>query len=281
MSSTAIALKPVTVPEIVIDLGSQALLVKPAADALELAQAMTIDCQEMADQASSELTAWAKQADAIAEWRMGITRPINAAVKNVIDFARPAMDNYEAAAATLRNKVAAWQRAERDRLAREQAQREAEARAQRERMEAEAREQKRQADEAAALAAAKAREAQETQDASERARLQAESERAAQQAAEHLDDAANSAAIAQVIVAQPTAEAPKVAGMRFGDKAELEVDNKLALLAWIVANPQYVHLADANLPNLRALQKAQGDQFAVPGVKVTKTIAAGRTAKAA
>lgn len=274
-------LVPVTVPAITINLGDKALIEAPAKAALELAQGMEIDCLDMANQAQEEIALWAKQQAQVETWRKEITVPIDAAKKHVMDFVRTANDTFTEAGDILKGKIAAWQRAERDRVAREQREREEAARRERDRLEAEAREADRKAKEAAAESARKEREAQETNDAAAAAQLRAEAEAKAREAEEHRGEAANSAAIAQVIVAAPAREAPKVAGMRFSETVEVKVVDMVALVQWIGANPAFIHLLDANLSNLKALQKAMKDKFNVPGVQVTKDLGAGRSSKAA
>lgn len=276
-----LVLKEVQLPKIVIDLGDKAAIEKPAQEALDLAESMTIDSQEMAQQALAEINAWKAQATAIETWRFGITRPIDAAKETVMDFVRAAVGNFAKAEITIKNKVAAWQKAEREREAREEAEAKEKERQERLRLEAEAREQDRLAHVAQEEAAAKQRAAQEAQNAEAREKLQAEADAAARQAEEHREEAAIAIATSQVIRHAPVQQAAKVSGMRFTDKVELVVHDKLAFLKWVVANPAFIHLVEPDLAALKALQKSMKDQFNVDGVGMTKDLGAASTGKAA
>lgn len=276
-----IVLKTVVVPPIVIDLGDREALEKPARLARELAESMVIDSEAMALEAAKEMADCAGKAKLIEDWRLGITRPIDSAKAHVIDFARKAVGDFTAAHEALRAKVGAWHWAERERIERERQERERFMREQREKAEAEAREQARLAREAEERAAAAARAAQEAQNQEARAQLEREAAAAALEAEQHRDEAATQAAISQVIVAAPVAPPAKVSGLRFGERADIEVTDLVALVRYCADHPEYVHLLIADKAAIKALYKAQKDRFAIPGVQVTKEIAAGRTGKTA
>jgi|ERR1700687_6040252 len=256
-----------------INLGDKTALEKTSTDALELANTMVIDSLEMAELMQSECAVWGRHGDDTEACRIRYTKPFQEATKTIMDWFRPVRDNFITAREIGKRKVAEWQTAERARVEREEAVRREEARKERERLEAESRE-------AARLAQEKEREAKLALEAAARAegeekkKLEEEAAAASHAAEAQRETAATSMAISQVITPAPVVPAAKVTGMRFGTRVEFEVVNKAAALAWFAANPIFADVVEFPEAKLRAMEKSLGDQFQVPGIKVTRPLAA-------
>jgi len=60
---------------------------------------------------------------------------------------------------------------------------------------------------------------------------------------------------------------PKVEGLSFREKWEAVVTDKLALIRYVAAHPEFLALLDVNATNLRKFAEMQKDKLALPGVR--------------
>ena len=141
--------------------------IKPTG-AVAVAHAYEIDSPEMAQLAANERTVWAKRIDAIKAMRKDFVEPAQTILERAKKWFNPPIEDLEAGRELLGQKLLAWDQAEKVRVAREQAEREAVARRLRQ--------------EAAAKAAAELAKAEEVGRQARQAAAAAEAERARQAA---------------------------------------------------------------------------------------------------
>jgi hypothetical protein len=259
-------------PDVSINLGDKTAITKASENAVELAKDMDVDSPLMAQEMQTEVAAWGAAADKIEEHRMAYTRPFDEAKKAIMDWFRPAQTNFVEAREIGRRKLADFAKAEQERVRAENARREAAARVERERQEAIAREAQQRAAAEAKKAEDARRAALAEQDAKKKAELEAQAEKSAMASEEAAADASTAIAVSQVITARPPPAQTKIAGMSTREVVTLEVVDKSAALAWFAANPSFSECIEFNETKLKALQKAMGDKFAVPGIRVTKDV---------
>lgn len=254
------------------------------------AGAIKITSKSMCQIAVDEMQELQTKLDQLTERRMTITRPMDAAKKAVMDLFRGPTERCETAIANLKKSILTFQREEKAReqeaeRKRQEEERKARIAAEQEqlRIQAEAdrkarelAEQRRlavQAEQKALEAAARgdteaeekaAAEALERQQ--EEARLAAEAE-ASRQAAEAQKRAA------MVMAPAVQAEATKVRGIvtQAPWTAALVDDTdatKLALLKYVLENPQYINFIDVNMKPIIQVAKALQGNTKIPGIRV-------------
>ncbi|AOJ69362.1 hypothetical protein [Burkholderia savannae] len=240
-------------------------LFKSATNALEMAKAYTIDSADMRDLAARELTKIKGLQKDVEAKRKGITQPIDAAKKAVMDLFRAPTDYLEQAEALLKKAIQGYDREqERLRIA-EQARLEEAARQERARLEQEA-----AAREAAAQAEAQAIQRQAEQaaaagDVESAARLNAEAESRVEQGAAEVATLQTTA----TLVTAPVVAAPvRTAGVSTRKVWKAEVSDKLALIRYVAAHPEYVDLLDANMPAVNKIALALKKNCPLDGVHV-------------
>lgn len=118
---------------------------------------------------------------------------------------------------------------------------------------------RREAEAAAAEAARKEREKLEAQAAKAAAAGKTEK-------AEAL--AATAAAIPERI--EVHSAAPQLGGVSNRSTWRAEVTDKAALVAYVAAHPEWLHLVDVNMPALNGLARSQKSALALPGVKAVE-----------
>lgn len=235
-----------------------ATLVAPARAMLDAARDFEIDSPALEAEAIAELSRIAATRNRLTEERLAITRPLDESKKLVMAKYAIPLGALEEADGYLRRSLLSYrkrleaQRAEQQRIADEAARKE------RERIEAEAR----KADEAAAALRAKAAAEEEAGNAKKAAKL-AEQAAAKEDTATTLASAA--AFVPTVVIAAP---APAAKGASTVKRRVTRCTDKLALLAFVVANPQYENLVDVNSKALGDLGKALGAAFNIPGCSV-------------
>jgi DNA polymerase III alpha subunit (gram-positive type) len=255
-----------------INLGDRTALMKRATDAVELAESMVIDSQVMAEQLQSECAAWGADADAVEANRKGYTKPFDDAKAAIMDWYRPVSEAFARARDISRKKLADFATAERTRVERERREAAERQRQEQERLQAEIR---RKNEEAAAeeRRAAEARAAAErATNEAERQRLEAEAKQRELAAATQREAAEIDRQVADVIPAPAIVEAAKVKGVSTREVVDIEVTDKGQALAWFAANPIFAECVEFSEAKLKAMQKSLGDRFAVPGIKVTKSL---------
>lgn len=240
-------------------------LFKQATSALEMAQAYTIDSPQVRDLAARELTKIKGLQKAVEETRKGITQPIDAAKKAVMDLFRAPTTYLDQAEVLLKKAITTYDREQERKRIEEQAKAEELARQERAEMEARA---------AAAAAAAEA-EAQEIQrkaqaaaaagDVEAAARLNSEAESRVEQGAA---EAATLQQTATLITAPVVASIPQTKGVSTRMVWKAEVTDKLALVRFVAAHPEYVDLLDANMPAINKIALALKKNCPLDGVRV-------------
>jgi hypothetical protein len=240
-------------------------LFKSAINALNTAKAYEIDSADMRDLAARELTKIKTLQKDVDTKRKGITAPIDAAKKAVMDLFRAPTEYLEQAEVLLKGSIQRFDRAEEQRRIAEQAVLEEAARQERARLEqeaaardaasrAEAAEIQRKADEAAA--AGKAEDA---------ARLASEAQSRVEQGAAEVTMLQQTA----MLVSAPVAAAPRVtAGVSTRKVWKAEISDKLALIRYVAEHPEYVDLLDANMPAVNKIVLALKANCPLAGVRV-------------
>ncbi len=223
-----------------------------AQSALSMVESMVIDSHETYELAADELKAIKSKAKKLEDDRTSITGPINKALKAVNDLFRAPSDYLAQAEKIIKGKMIAYT-TEQERIAAE-ARRAAEA--------AIKAEQERIAREVAEKEAAAAAEA---------AKLlaQGNEEKAAEVQAQAAIEAASLSTTAAVMTAPAVAEpVAKVSGVSMRTVWKAEVTDKMALIAFVAANPQFANLLDANTSALNQMAKAMKDAMQIGGVRV-------------
>ena len=277
---TDLALPKVSPPAIEINLGDQRAIVAPSVEVLEEAQDLVVDSDAMMNHAQALIAQGKAAAKAIEEWRKQVTVPLDDAKKAVMEFVRPAVENYAEAERLVKAKATTFHEEREAKRREEQRRAEAAARAERERLEAEAREKARKAQEEQRLADEAARRAAESKNAEEKARLEAEAAVAQKASDELLAAARADMAVSQVVVAAPAPEVRSTKGLSFRERIDVELVDKAAVVAFVAANPTFINLLDVNLSATKKLAESLGDAFRVPGIKVTKILSAASKAAA-
>lgn len=253
-----------------VDAPEEAALVSQANGMLELVTGLAIDSPVLYEMAAGELQSIKKRAKELDDERKSITRPLDAAKRRIMDLYERPLSILGQAERLLKGAMASYHaEQERKRIA-EQKARDEEARAVREAQEAEAR----RLQEEAATNAAKADELAAAGNIEAAADL-------ADQAAEQLHAAAETAAVASMVVAAPViAETPKVSGVSFRDHWTADVLDKMALVRFVASNEHFAHVLDVNLGALQKIAAAQKETFAIPGCKANceKILASRRAA---
>ncbi|WP_347467575.1 hypothetical protein [Burkholderia stagnalis] len=240
-------------------------LFKSATNALEMAKAYTIDSADMRDLAARELIKIKGLQRDVDTTRKGITRPIDAAKNAVMELFRAPTTYLEQAESMLKTAITTYDREQERKRVAEQARLEEAARQERARLEQEA-----AARDAAARAEAvqlqqQAVQAAQSGDVEQAARLEAEAQSRAEQGAAEVATLQTTA----TLVTAPIAAAPRVtAGVSTRKVWKAEVSDKLALIRYVAAHPEYVDLLDANMPAINKLALALKLNCPLDGVRV-------------
>lgn len=210
---------------------SAAVLSRGAAAALDLVQGFEVVDAPTFEIAADELKAIKSRASALDEQRKGITAPMDAAKKAVMDLFRGPLEILSEAERLLKSKMLAYQQAE-----------------------------QRKADEA--------RIAAERAAAEERARMHAEAEKLAAEG--RAGEAAVKEQIAQMVMALPVAasDAPAVKGISTTTTIDFEIVDLLALVQHVAQRPELIALVAADTTKVRAYVRGLGMQCNLPGVRV-------------
>lgn len=239
---------------ITANLPSKETLDAKAAGVLATVEALEIDSHAMMEVAADELRSLKADYKKLEEARQLHVGSLNDEVKFINNFFRGAITTMEQAEGSLKRKMLTYQNEQEERRRAEQARIEVAQRAERARM--------------AAENAAREREAQE------QASKQSASDAAATLLAAAQQNAA-SETVALVMTA-PVHIAPKLAGISTKGTYKGKVTDLLALIRFIAKNPQYVNLVKGNDTAVNAIAKAQRDACQIEGILVyeDKTLAA-------
>nr|WP_297502587.1 hypothetical protein [Ferrovum sp.] len=239
---------------------------------LASANSLIIDSNEMYQAAADDLASVKKRKNDLEEQRTGIVKPLNEAVKKVNDLFRAPMEFLTQAEAVLKHRMIGYT-TEQDRLKRiEEAKlrAEAEKRANEERTRLEA---QRRADEERSrierekLEAAKT-EALEAGNAVQAAKIEARVEGLAEELAIKADSIAEQVSMVSTAPVVPAFSTPTIKGVSARGIWKAEVTNKLALVQFVAANPQYLNLLEPATKELGSIAKALKDQARIDGVHI-------------
>lgn len=256
----------------------QGVILRPAEIALAGAEALVIDCPEMMDLATSETQAVKARLSDLETMRKAITRPIDEAKAKIMDLFRPAKETYERTEKILKDKMVAYQLAERRKAEEEQRKRDEEARQARLAAEREA-----AAKEAAAQAEAErlkheAEEAARAGDAGKAAELEV----AAQQTVVAAQEQAAEIQMAAAVIPTPAAVAPIAPkGMSLRGKWKARVIDKAKVVAYVAAHPEYLEIIDIDESALNKLAGALQKKLPIDGVEAYEDFTAAVSRRAA
>lgn len=241
--------------------------------ALTSANSLVIDSHEMYQIAGEDLSNIKRRQKDLEEQRTGIVKPLNEAVKRINDMFRAPMDFLTQAEGILKRRMLAYT----DEQERKRRVEEAKLRAEAERRAAEERariESQRRADqERLRIEHEKLkREYQVALDAGETAKAEKIDARAegVKEVAEIRNDTAEQqiSMVAPVPVIAHTPEVPIVKGVSSRGVWKAEVTDKLALVKFVAANPQYLNLLEPAIKELGAIAKALKGNAIIDGVRI-------------
>jgi colicin import membrane protein len=241
--------------------------------ALDSANSMVIDSHEMYQIAGEDLANIKRRQKELEEQRTGIVKPLNEAVKRINDMFRAPMEFLTQAEGILKRRMLTYtEEQERKRRAEEAKLRaEAERRAAEERTRLEA--QRRADEERARIEQEKLeRERQvalEAGDTVKAAKIEARVE-GVQEALEIKSDAVAQqfSLVGSAPVVPITAAAPTIKGISSRGVWKAEVTDKLALVKFVAANPQYINLLEPATKELGAIAKALKANAVIDGVRI-------------
>lgn len=232
----------------------------------------TIDSPIMYELAAVELQELQAKLKEIEDKRFGITRPMDAAKKAVLDLFRPATNLLEEQIKLLKGSMLSYDQEQKRKAAIQQALLD-----------------KIAADNRAALAAEAAKQAEEARAQSERAaQAMAKGDSAefdeAMSAAEAAQEMASALGQTAQVVSAATAatNVPTVEGIATADVWKARITDLPALLRFIAEHPEYHDWVEVRMTGLNEMAKAQRDAMRVPGVApFEETRIAARSLKAA
>lgn len=241
--------------------------------ALTSANNLVIDSHEMYQIAGEDLANIKRRQKDLEEQRTGIVKPLNEAVKRINDMFRAPMDFLTQAEGILKRRMLTYtDEQERKRRAEEAKMRaEAERRAAEERARIEA--QRRADEERSRMEQEKLEcERQTALDAGETvraAKIEARVE-GVKEAAEIRNSAAEEqiSMVASAPVITQTTSAPALKGVSSRGIWKADVTDKLALVKFVAANPQYINLLEPATKELGAIAKALKANAVIDGVRI-------------
>jgi hypothetical protein len=252
-------------------------LLTPAEAALRDVEAFMVDCLPMRDIATQEMNAAKTKAKQLDEREKQITRPILAGLDEIRDLFRGPKELMKKVADLYAVKIIDFNR-EQDRRRRIEEEKLAEsARKEQAKVREEAARVAAKAAADAEVLRQKAADAAAAGNAGQAARLALRAEatvEAGENKAAALNDMADAAPIAPVLAA-----APKMDGAHETGRWSAEVTDKAALVAFVAANPMFLHLLDVNAMALNAQARSLKDAFQIPGCRAIKKV--GLTSRAA
>lgn len=240
--------------------------------ALDSARSMVIDSDAMYQCAAEDLAAVKKRAKDLEEQRTGIVKPLNEAVKRINDLFRAPLDFLTQAESTIKRSMLTYQ----DEQEKKRRQEEARLRAEAEKKAAEERariEAQRKADEERARLETEKLEAERQAaltkgDTVAAAKIEAKVEKVAEVAEIKAASSEQQAAAVFVAPVAATIVAPTVKGVATKSVWKAEVENKLLLVQFVAANPQFLNLLDPATKELNAIAKALKSNANIGGVRI-------------
>lgn len=222
-------------PETVALRRPDALLIQSAEDFLALARQsyIAIVTSDECEAAGEDLKSIKAKQKLLEESRLTITKPLLDAQRAVNALFKGPADMLAEAERIVKNGILVYQATE-----------------ERKRREAEA---------AAAEAARKEREKLDAQAAKHEAAGRTEKAAALQ---------ATAAAIPEHV--SIASSAPKITGLSTKSVWKAEITDKAALVAYIAAHPEWLHLVDVNMTAINGLARSQKSALLIPGVKAVE-----------
>lgn len=259
---------------------------KLADGALATAQSYEIDSNDMAQIVADQRNTFLKNITTIKELKKGFVAPAKVIIANAEALFDPALDELDASVKHLNAGLLTWDQKEKERMAKEKAEREAEERRIRQKAEQEAAAARAKAEDEAREARRKAEEAEEKRqqairegNAKEAARLAAESAKQEEKAAAAIENGNAKAAEAQmhataIAAAAPAPEPVKIAGNSFRKNwiAEIKPGLNEAAVKTMIATaavngrPELLALLDLNMSQCNKLAKAYEAAANIPGM---------------
>ncbi len=240
---------------------------------LDGANSMVIDSHEMYQIAGDDLAGIKRRQKELEEQRTGIVKPLNEAVKRINDLFRAPMEFLTQAEGILKRRMLNYTD-EQDRLrraeeARLRAEAEERAAAERRRIETQRRADEERARIETERLAKERTAALDAGDTVKAAKIEARSE-GVQESQEIKQDAAveQISLVASAPVVPIMTSVPTVKGVSSRGIWKAEVTDKLALVKFVAANPQYIDLIDPAPKELGAIAKALKDNARIDGVRI-------------
>ncbi|MBC3906241.1 hypothetical protein [Undibacterium umbellatum] len=261
-------------------------LAQVAEGVFKAAHAIVINSPMMYEVAASELQSLQTKLEELNNKRFAVTRPMDAAKKNVMELFRAPTERCEVAITHLKNAMLTFSKAEREKAAAAQKEADELARQERLKLEQKAREEQAEAD----------RKAREIADAEQKARAivqqaanaAAAGDRVAEERANEelllinqtkaTAEAEQQHAMARVALSQTVAAVmsapvvasitPKIAGVSTSAPWTAEVTDLFALVRFVAANPAYISFLQANLVPIKQQAKALQINCRIDGVRV-------------
>ncbi len=261
-------------------------LAQVADGVFKAAHAIEINSPMMYEIAAGELQSLQAKLEGLNEKRFAITRPMDAAKKNVMELFRAPTERCEAGIAHLKGAMLAYAKAEREKAQAAQKVADELARQERLKLEHKARDEQAEADRKAreiAEAEQKARailqQATDAAAAGDReAEERANAELLAVEQAKAAAEAEQQHAMAKVMLSQTVAAVmsapvvatvtPKVSGVSTSAPWTAEVTDLLALVRFVAANPTFINFLQANLVPIKQQAKALQANCKIDGVRV-------------
>jgi uncharacterized membrane protein YqiK len=244
----------------------QSALVKDAESLLALASEIVIDSDEMYEIADGELKSVKKRLNGLEDQRKRITGPLDQAKKEIIDLFRAPTELLSKAEVIIKRAMVTYSDEQEKKRRLEEARLAELAKQERARLEAQAESARKAAAEEAEAIRKAAEEAAAAGNAEAAAALESEAaftESSAETAAEAIVAEADLFQ-AQVALAPAT---PKVAGTSIRETWHFVVEDKLTLVQFVAANPQFLNLLDVNQSAGNALARSLKKDMRVDGAK--------------
>ncbi len=239
---------------------------KTAEGFLTTARSITIDCPEMYQTAATELQQIKRKAKDLEEQRVGLVNPLNSVVKKINDLFRAPLDFLAQAESTIKRAMITFDQ-EQERIAAEERRKAEEAAArERARLQAEAAEREAKAKAEEDRLRKESEEAAAAGDAAKAAKLESQAEAKADAGQVRAEELRTQAAMVQAAPAQETQA--KVTGIAGKSTWKGRVTNKLKLIQYVAANPQFIELVDANESAINKMAGALKKAMIVDGVEV-------------
>lgn len=252
-----------------------------ATSMLDEANRCAIDSADMAEVVSENLIEIKSAMKKASDFRLTITRPMDAAKQAVMDVFNPIIANYESAEKIMKQSLLAWNKKEAARLDAERAELARIAAEHSRQMRLAAQEEADRLEADAKEAEANANKMIDAGDIEGAAELLTIADESKAQAITTLTNTEHAAMTMQVMV--PVSTAPRMSsGISVRAAHKATVTDLMALIKSIAAGESSIELVEANTKVIAARARALGMEFSAPGIHVYKeeSIAASKSRRA-